>query len=329
MTHDVIPLPRDDSLPGTLPEFSRRFGSERSCAALLRRWKYGPTGFRCPSCGGRKAWFLPSRNLDECSSCHRQVSLTAGTVMHGSKKPLKLWFLALFLFVVSKQGISAMDLSRQLGLSYSTAWTWLHKIRAAVGNRPKTRLSGVVEADETWEGGVEEGLTGRPTVGKKKALIAGVIEVKRRGWGRLRLKSVESGSSASLGAFLHENVAPGAELHTDDWRSYRKPAAEAGYTHIATNVSKSPKEAHTVLTGIHRVFSLLHRVLLTTYQGAVSRKHLQNYLEEFAFRFNRRHSTSRGLLFQRVLSAAVLRAPPCWWEIRERPDPDTPLWMAA
>lgn len=329
MTANVIPLPRDDSLPGTLPEFTRRFGSDRACAALLRRWKYGSRGFRCPSCGGRKAWHLPSRNVDECCSCLKQVSLTAGTVMHGTKKPLKLWFLALFLFVVSKQGISATDLGRQLGVSYPTAWTWLHKIRAAVGNRPKSKLSGVVEADETWEGGLEQGLPGRPTVGKKKALIAGAIEVKRSGWGRLRLKSVESGSSASLGAFLHENVERGSELHTDDWRSYRRPAAEAEYKHVATNFSKSPKAAHTVLTGIHRVFSLLHRVLLTTYQGAVSRKHLQNYVEEFAFRFNRRKSKSRGLLFQRVLSAAVLRAPPCRWEIHERPDPDTPVGMAT
>ncbi|MCP4202809.1 MAG: IS1595 family transposase [bacterium] len=330
MFGDVIPLPRDDSLPGTLPEFTRKFSSDRACAALLRRWKYGEGGFRCPRCGGRRAWFLPSRRLDECTSCHKQISLTSGTVMHGSRKPLRLWFLAMFLFVVSKQGISAMDLSRQLGISYPTAWTWLHKLRAAVGTRPKTRLHGVVEADETWEGGVEHGHPGRPTVGKKKALIAGAIEVKRKkGWGRLRLQSVESASATSLGAFLHEHVAPGSTLLTDDWRSYRRPAKEAGYKHIATNMKTVPAGAHTVLPGIHRVFALLHRVLLTTHQGAVSRKHLQNYVEEFAFRFNRRRSASRGLLFQRLLSAAVMRSPPCYWEILERPDPDTPLWMAA
>ena len=324
MSSDVIPLPRDNSLPGTLPEFTRRFSTDRACAALLRRWKYGTSGFRCPRCGGGKAWFLPSRKLDECVSCHKQVSLTAGTVMHGSRKPLHLWFLAMFLFVVSKQGISAMDVSRQLGVSYPTAWTWLHTLRAAVGNRPRSKLHGVVEADETWEGGVEHGLPGRPMVGKKKSLIAGAIEVKQpKGWGRLRLQSVESASAASLGGFLHANVKPGSTLLTDDWRSYRRPAEEAGYRHIAKNMKTVPKGAHTILPGIHRVFALLHRVLLTTYQGAVSRKHLQNYVEEFAFRFN------RGLLFQRVLSAAVLRPPPCYWEILERPDPDTPLWMAA
>lgn len=330
MPADVLPLPRDDLLPGTLPEFAAKFSDDRACAALLRRWKYGEDGFLCPRCGGRTAWFLPSRRLDECVSCHKQVSLTAGTVMHGSHKPLRLWFFAMFLFVISKQGISAMDLSRQLGLSYPTAWTWLHKLRAAIGTRAKTMLHGVVEADETWEGGVEHGLLGRPKVGKKKALIAGAIELMRiKGWGRLRLQSVESASAASLGAFLHEHVAPGSTLLTDDWKSYRKPAAEAGYEHIATNVAKSPEKAHTILPGIHRVFSLLHRVLLTTYQGSVSRKHLQNYVEEFSFRFNRRRSRSRGLLFQRLLSAAVGGTPPCYWEILERPDPETPLWAAA
>lgn len=329
MPESAIPLPRDDLLPGTLPEFSRQFSSEVSCARLLRRWKYGPQGFRCPRCGGGSAWYLPSRRLDECRDCHKQFSLTAGTVMHGSRKSLRLWFHAMFLFVVSKQGISAMDLSRQLGLSYPTAWTWLHKLRAAAGTRPKTLLEGVVEADETWEGGVQEGRGGRPFVSAKKALVAGAIEIQRPGWGRVRLASVESGSAESLGAFLHENVARGSQLRTDDWRSYRRPAREGGYDHLATNVSKSGKKAHEILPAIHRVFSLLHRVLLTTHQGAVSRKHLQNYLAEFEFRFNRRTSSSRGLLFRRLLSAAVLRTPPYYWEILGRPDGQTPLCDAA
>jgi transposase-like protein len=248
--------------------------------------------------------------------------------MHGTRKPLRLWFLAMFLFVVSKQGISAMDLSRQLGVSYPTAWTWLHKLRAAVVARPKFPLEGEVEADETWEGGLRKGMGGRPTVGEK-ALVAGTIEAKERSWGRVRLASIEDGSAASLGAFLHENVVPGSTLRTDDWRSYRRPAREAGYTHLATNVSKSEKEAHEILPAIHRVFSLLHRILLTTYQGAVSQKHLPSYLAEFEFRFNRRKSASRTLLFQRLLSASVLRAAPYYWRIVGRPNAATPLWAAA
>ena len=131
MSDDLLVLLRDDGIPGTLSGFVERFSSEEACAELLRRWKYGEQGFRCPRCGGRSAWFLPSRRLDECTSCHKQVSLTSGTVMHGSRKPLRLWFLAMFLFVVSKQGISALDLSRQLGVTPKTAWTWLHKLRSA------------------------------------------------------------------------------------------------------------------------------------------------------------------------------------------------------
>ena len=164
MASDLIALLRDDDIPGTLSGFVERFSDESACAELLRRWKYRDQGFRCPRCGGRSAWFLPSRRLDECTSCHKQVSLTAGTVMHGSRKPLRLWFLAMFLFVVSKQGISALDLSRQIGVTTKTAWTWLHKLRSAVTGRPRSKLRGVVEADETWEGGLHEG-GGRATPG--------------------------------------------------------------------------------------------------------------------------------------------------------------------
>ena len=328
MVGGLAPLPRDDTLPGTLLEFCERFASDDDCAEFLRAWKYGEDRFRCPRCGGRTAWFLPSRRLDECASCHRQVSLTAGTVMEGTRKPLRLWFMAMYLFVVSKQGISAMDLSRQLGLSYPAAWTWLHKLRAAVNTRAKLPLEGVVEADETWEGGLRKGEPGRPTVGEK-ALVAGAVEVKQKRWGRTRLASLADGSSASIGPFLMENVAPGSRLLTDDWRSYRRPAREQGLRHEPTNVSKSDREAHEILPAVHRVFSLLHRVLLTTYQGAVSQKHLPNYLAEYEFRFNRRHSASRALLFQRLLSASVRRRPPRYWEILGRPDAETPLWMAA
>ena len=330
MAEDLIALLRDDDIPGTLSGFVERFPNERSCAELLRRWKYREQGFVCPRCGSRSGWYLPTRRLDECARCHKQVSLTAGTVMHGSRKPLRLWFLAMFLFVVSKQGISALDLSRQLGFTLKTAWTWLHKLRSAVAYRPKSKLRGMVEADETWEGGLHEGRPGRPRVGEKKALIAGAIEVKdSRRSGRVRLSSLEDGSAKSLGRFLRAHVGVGSTLLTDDWRSYRKPAAEGGYDHIATNVSKSDRKAHEILPGIHRVFSLLHRVLLTTYQGAVTRKHLPVYLEEYEFRFNRRSSKSRGLLFQRLLSAAITQRPPFYWEIVGRPDGQTPLYLAA
>lgn len=184
--------------------------------------------------------------------------------------------------------------------------------------RSREKLEGVVEADETWEGGLRKGQPGRPSVGEK-SLVAAAVEVKEKGWGRARLASLDSGSAVSIGGFLEETVTPGSTLRTDGWRSYPKPAKALGLDHQATSFSKSDKEGHELLPAVHRVFSLLHRVLLTTYQGAVSRLHLPSYLAEFEFRFNRRQSRSRTLLFQRLLSASVRGAPPCYWELVCRP----------
>jgi len=204
MRHGPIPVPRDDTLPGTLPGFMERFPDDEAYAAFLRKWNYGTEGFSCPRCGGGSAWFLPSRRLDDCTACHKQVSLTAGTIMHRSTKPVRLWFLAMFLFVVSKQGISALNLSRQLGVSFPTAWTWLHKLRRAVSGRPKTLLHGVVEADETWEGGLRKGQPGRPKVTERSSLVAAAVELlEPRGFGRAGLASLEDGSVVSHGEFVN------------------------------------------------------------------------------------------------------------------------------
>ena len=323
---------RDDSLPGTLAEFVQRFSDEQSCVAVLRRWKYQERGFACPRCGHDEAWYLPSRQLDECRRCHKQASLTAGTVMHGTRKPLRLWFLAMYLFVSSKRGISALELQRELGLAkYRTAWTWLHKLRDAVGGRATNPLEDHVELDETWEGGLRRGKSGRPHVGDRSALVMGAVEVSENHAcsGRIRLESVDDGSAEAVRDFLSNHVKRGAVLFTDDWRSYRKPAREHDCDHRPTNVSKSGDGAHEVLPSIHRVFSLLHRVLLGTYQGGVRRKHLPRYLAEFEFRFNRRHSKQRGLLFQRLLSCATQREAPFHWEIVGREDAQTPLRLAG
>ena len=315
----VSGLPQDASIPESLAEFVRRFPTERSCEKLLRRWKYGEAGFACPRCGGKEAWYLPSRRLDECRSCGKQTSLTAGTLFHKSTTPLRTWFLAVRAFTASKQGISATELSRELGVSYPTAWTWLHKMRSLVHQRPQEPLSGVVEADETLEGGRESGAVGgRGTA--KKSVIGGAVEITEHGFGRCRLAVLPDAAADSLGPFLQEHVAKGAKLRTDGWAGYTQDATE-GMKHRATSIKGSGKKAHEVLPGVHRVFSLMGRVLAATYQGAASKKHLCLYVAEFEFRFNRRHSKSRALLFQRALSAGVLRAPPTYWEIigRERP----------
>lgn len=316
-------LPRDDTIPESLPEFFARFGTEAKCERVLRRWRY-PQGFRCPACDHDEFWPISTRHLDECASCGRQTSLTAGTVMHKSTKPLTLWFLAIYLFVVSKQGISAVSLSRQLGVSYPTAWLWLHKLRSALGQRTSELLQGVVEADETYEVGVRLGQGGgRPSVSEKASLIVGAIEVAPagKGFGRVRLASLEDATGESYEAFLADSVRPGATLLTDGFRSFAVKPIRASYQHVPVAVSKSGRKAHHSLPGIHRVFALLDRVLKGTYQGAVRRRHLQGYLEEFAFRFNRRASMSRGLLFQRALSAAVIGAPPTYWHFVGRENP--------
>lgn len=314
-------LPRDDTIPQSLPAFLKRFGTEKACADLLRRWRW-PEGFRCPACGHEQSWYIETRQLDECAACSVQTSLTAGTVMHKTTKPLTLWFLAIYLFTSSKQGISASELSRQLGVAYQTAWSWLQKLRSALGQRATELLQGTVEVDETYEVGIRFGeARGRPKVSKRAALIAGAIEVAtpRKGFGRLRLASVEAASRTALGDFVEEHVRSGSVLLTDGLPSYR--ALGASYDHIPTVVKDSGYRAHEVLPGIHRVFALLDRVLKGTYQGAVRPKHLDGYLDEFAFRFNRRKSKSRALLFQRALSAAVRRAPPTYWDLIGRENP--------
>ena len=323
---------RDDSLPGTLADFVQRFSDEQGCADVLRRWKYHERRFACPRCGCEEFWFLPSRRLDECRGCHKQVSLTAGTVMHGTRKPLRLWFLAMYLFVSSKRGVSALELQRELGLAkYQTAWTWLHKLRDAVGGRMATPLDGHLELDETWEGGLRRGEPGRPKVKDRSALVMGAVEVSSQHAciGRIRLESVADGSADVVRDFLNDHVKRGAVLFTDDWRSYRAPMREHDCEHRPTNLSKASEDAHEILPAIHRVFSLLHRVLLGTYQGGVRRKHLPRYLAEFEFRFNRRNSKQRGLLFQRLLSCATQRESPYHWEIVGREDARTPLRLAG
>lgn len=316
-------LARDDTIPQSLPEFMRRFGTESKCERVLRRWRY-PEGFRCPACGHDASWSLAERRLDECSRCHRQTSLTAGTVMHGSRTPLTKWFLAMYLFVSSKQGISGWDLARQVGISYPSAWLWLHKLRSALGRRTTQLLQGVVEVDETYEVGVRPGSGGgRPSVSEKASLIVGAIEVPpdHKGFGRLRLASLDAATGEQIEGFLADHVAPGSTLLTDGFQSYRTADIGASFNHVPMAVARSGRKAHECLPGIHRVFALLDRVLKGTHQGAVRRKHLGAYLEEFAFRFNRRAAKSRALLFQRVLSAGVLGPPPTYWDIIGRVNP--------
>lgn len=259
-----------EDLPQTLLQFEERFATEEACLAYVRTKKW-PDGFRCAKCGGRASW--PVRHLEECASCGHQESVTAGTLFHQTRKPLRLWFRAITLWVMSKRGLSAMELSRQLGVHYETAWHWCHRLRACVGaSFGKTPLSGVIEVDETVVGSSGDRAHGR-AIAQRAVRVAGAVEVRGQLVGRLRLRPLNHSNHSKPQDFSFERVE-------------RRP--------------------HRLKT----LFSLLKRVLLGTFHGSVSQQHLTAYLDEFVFRFNRRNSSSRWLLFERVLEAAPNFAPP-------------------
>lgn len=292
--------------PTTAVEFDEQFYSERACRAYLMRVRW-PGGFRCPRCSSARGWRLRNRELIECSRCHCQTSLTAGTIFHRSRKPLRLWFKAIFLASTHKTGISARSLKRQLGLrSYQTAWTWMHKIRKAMVRPGRGPLLGLVEVDETYVGGEEEGVRGRKT--EKKSIVAVAVEVDGTRAGRLRMERIEDAAAASLQPFVARNVAEGCTVKTDEWQGY-KSVRFLGCRHRTKKVGGDRKAATRFLPHVHRAASLLKRWILGTYQGSVSHKHLPAYLNEFEFRFNRRRANNITLLFQRVCEFAVVTHP--------------------
>lgn len=291
--------------PRTLPEFDEWFSSEKSCAEYLHRLRW-PEGFRCPACSSTKAW-ATARGHMRCPACHRQTSLTAGTVFEGTRKPLRTWFQAMWHVTCQKSGGSAMGLQRALGLgSYQTAWAWLHKLRRAMVRPGRDRLRGTVEVDETYLGGLEEGVAGRET--ERKALVAVAAEKDGAGIGRIRLQHVQDASACSLHDFVLASVESGSVVHTDGWEGYNGLEV-FGYKRKVTVIRRRKEQAHELLPRVHRVASLLKRWILGTHQGAISHNHLPYYLDEFTFRFNRRRSGARGLLFYRLLQQAVASHP--------------------
>jgi transposase-like protein len=290
-----------EDYPKTLVELEKRFSSDKACREYLfaLRW---PTGFKCPRCQGEKAWPVKGTFL-ECSTCDYQVSVTSGTIFERSRSPLSLWFRAIWWVTSQKNGASALGLKRILGLgSYETAWTLLHKIRRAMVRPGRDRLGGQIEVDETYLGGLEEGLRGRQV--ENKAMIAIAAQVNGKGIGRIRMKRIPDASSNSLHAFIKSSAELGSEIISDAWTGYSGLTTQ-GYRHTVINLSRSSKSPSDLLPRVHRIASLLKRWLMGTHQGAVSHDHLDYYLDEFTFRFNRRTSTHRGKLFYRLLEQAV------------------------
>jgi transposase-like protein len=242
------------------------------------------------------------RGLYLCQGCRYQSSVTAGTIFAGTRKPLRQWFLAIWHVTNQKQGVSALGLQRALGLgSYRTAWTWMHKLRLAMVRPGRDRLSGRVQIDETYVGGVHAGDPGRAAAGKSLVLVA-VEEASDDRIGRIRLMQIADASMSTLHQAIEQTVKPNSLVCTDGWRGYNHLDV-VGYNHEVVRSDSDVGEQ--LLPLAHRVASLLKSWLLGTHQGGVRPSHLDYYLDEFTFCFNRRTSRSRGKLFYRLVQQAV------------------------
>ena len=275
----------------------------------------------CPECGPIGAAWPLADGRRECPACHERSSATAGTIFDKTLTPLTVWFMATWLFASQKDGMSALSLQRLLDIgSYQTAWAMLHRLRSVLVRPGRDRLRGVVEVDETFVGGEEPGLAGGRAKGQKVLVGVGVEREEPKGLGRCRMAPLPDATAVSLRTFLLENVEPGATVVTDGWSSY-PPATRGLYTHEPLE-GASGANAVTLLPGVHTVASLVKRWLLGTHQGSVDEAHLPAYLNEFVFRFNRRRSRSRGLVFHRVLELAVAHDPVRYRDLIANPRPD-------
>ncbi len=310
--------------PGSLGAFNAWFRTDADCLDYLE-WLRWPDGFECPSCGHCGGWRLGDGRF-ECTACEKRSSVTAGTIFDRTRTPLTVWFAACWHFVSGKDGISALHLKRILEIgSYQTAWAMLHRFRSVLVRPGRVRLSGRVEVDETYIGGQEPGLAGGRAKGKK--ILTGIaVEVHSEGGlGRCRIAPLVDATANSLRAFIEENVAPGSVIVTDGWSGYRG-ISQHGYLHERHNQRASRargEDPSSLLPGVHRVASLTKRWLLGTHQGAVESAHLPSYLDEFVFRFNRRASRSRGMLFYRVMELAVIHDPVRYHELLKSRRPGT------
>lgn len=277
----------------TMQDFIDNFATETQCRNYLAsvKWK---NGFVCPYCSNDTVWIL-GRGIRKCKKCRKDISITKGTTFEYSKISLRLWFQAIWLVVSQKQGVSALGLSRSLGIKRQmTGWFLLQRIRTAMIKTSPDLLSGIVEVDEVFIGGVRAGKRGRGAYGKTLVLVA-VEDKGKSGIGRIRITIIKDASSETLLTAIKTMIVLGSTIRTDQHRSY--PIVEKhGYSHNPIpHASYELGEDNTPL--VHRVASLLKRWLLGTHQGGVQQEHLSSYLDEYTFRFNRRTSQSRGKLF--------------------------------
>jgi transposase-like protein len=307
----MIPIPGQE-YPRTWSEFLERFSSEEACAEYLERLRW-PSGFACPSCSSMSPPYRASRVRLMCKDCRHQSTITAGTIFDKTRTPLRVWLAAAWYLTNQKHGVSALGLQRVLGLgSYQTAWTMLHRYRRAMVRAGRDRLKGLVEIDEAYIA-ITDRENPISAVGCKnnthKVIIGIAVEILQpKGFGRIRLRKLPSDSKESVRQFIQDSIEPDSIVRTDGSGSYAK-LHELGYNHERNVMYGSGTPAHVSMAGVHRVAALLKRWILGTHHGSIQPDHLDAYLDEFVFRFNRRASASRGMLFYRRLQQSVVTDP--------------------
>ncbi len=285
-------------------EFDKTFASEDSCIKYLIDVKW-PSGYTCNNCGNSEYWSLSRKRL-KCKKCSAIITITSNTFFDQSNKPLSLWFRAIWWMIAQKNGVSASGLQAILGIgSYKTAWIWLHKLRTLMVFPNRDKLSGKVEIDETYIGGVAEGKRGRGAENKSLVVIA--VEVLPKGTGRVRLKLIPNAEGEQLLMFVRDNVEKGSTVISDGWSGYAQ-LGNKDYEHIKQRQVIVSRDEE-MLPNVHRIAALLKRWLLGTHQNYTTQERLQKYLDEFSFRYNRRKSHSRGLLFHRIIEQTMTRDP--------------------
>jgi transposase-like protein len=300
---------KTEQYPENFMEFLEQFRDEDGCRKYLYDIRR-PEGFHCPKCNNEKYW-LTKHNMIHCTACGHQTSLTAGTIFHGTRKPLLLWFHIMWWVVAQKTGVSASNMMDFMGFAtYRTVWTWLQKLRRAMVRPGRDKLTGIVEVDETFIGGIEAGTGKQGRGAETKTLVVVAAECIGKQIGRVRFRCIDSASSDNLISFIQDNIIQGSTVITDGWTGYKplplkKDGISGGYIHEVKTITGSGKKANELLPHVHMVDSLIKRWLIGTHQGKVSPKYLPYYLDEFAFRFNRKMSTYRGKLFYRLMQQAV------------------------
>ena len=292
--------------PGTYQEVLEWFSDDGACIDYLEglRW---PEGFVCPHCDNRNAWRIGRRRMWMCADCGKQTSVTSGTIFHRSHTPLSVWFAAMWNICATKNGVSATSLQHMLGFgSYETAWTWMHKLRRAMVRPDRELLTGTVELDEAMIGGRSKGRVGASSH-KVPVMIAVEMSVGG-GLGRIRLEQATAKNTDQLVSFARRVITPGSHTRTDGAATLRQ-LVDHGFTHEYHVGIASEQPAHEFLPGVHLVASLLKRWIAGTLHHGVAKRQLDYYLDEFTFRFNRRRSRARGLLFYRLLQQAVRTDP--------------------